>query len=78
MYQNSLLKNITEKINSFFGYKVVEKIKFLSFDDEREITSNTSFETIVTNKKYEKKLHDVKNEKIKKSLLELTRVYKEK
>tara|TARA_Y100001954_G_scaffold175134_1_gene186074 strand:- start:106 stop:591 length:486 start_codon:yes stop_codon:yes gene_type:complete len=71
-------KNITDKINSFFGYKVVEKMKFLSFDDEREITSNTSFETIVTNKKYEKKLHDVKNEKIKKSLLELTRVYKEK
>jgi len=32
----------------------------------------------VTNKKYEKKLHDVKNEKIKKSLLELTKVYKEK
>ena len=71
-------KNITDKINSFFGYKVVEKLKFLSFDDEKEITSNTSFETIVTNKKYEKKLHDVKNEKIKKSLLELTRVYKEK
>ena len=32
----------------------------------------------VTNKRYQKKIDDVKNEKIKKSLLELMRVFKEK
>ena len=32
----------------------------------------------VTNNKYQKKINDVKNEKIKKSLLELTKVFKEK
>jgi len=32
----------------------------------------------VTNNKYHKKINDVKNEKIKKSLLELTKVFKKK
>ena len=32
----------------------------------------------VTNNKYQKKINNVKNEKIKKSLLELTKVFKEK
>ena len=26
-----------EKMNSFFGYTVVEKLKFISFDDEQKI-----------------------------------------
>ena len=34
--------------------------------------------TIKINNKYQKKINSVKNEKIKKSLLELTRVFKEK
>ena len=32
-------KNILDKINSFFGYSVVEKLKFISFDDEQRIFS---------------------------------------
>ena len=32
----------------------------------------------VTNNKYQKKINNVKNEKIKKSLIELTRVFREK
>ena len=32
----------------------------------------------MTNNRYKKKINDVKNEKIKKSLLELTKVFKEK
>ena len=32
----------------------------------------------VTNNKFQKKINNVKNEKIKKSLLELTKVFKEK
>ena len=72
-------KKIIDKMNSFFGYSVVEKLKFISFDDENKIlTKEYEQEKNVTNKKYQKKINDVKNEKIKKSLLELTKVFKEK
>ena len=30
-------KEILDKMNSFFGYSVVEKLKFISFDDEQKI-----------------------------------------
>ena len=72
-------KKIIDKMNNFFGYLVVEKLKFANFDDEREVISNENDKIEnVTNKKYQKKINDVKNEKIKKSLLELTKVFKKK
>ena len=72
-------KEIMDKMNSFFGYKVVEKLKFISFNDEGKILNKEDDQKEnVTNKKYHKKINDVKNEKIKKSLLELTKVFKEK
>jgi hypothetical protein len=72
-------KNILDKMNNFFGYDVVEKLKFISFDDEQK--TNSSNETKSNNvaiSKYRDKIKDVTNEKIKKSLTELTKVYKEK
>ena len=72
-------KNIMDKMNSFFGYSVVEKLKFISFDDEQKIfNKKDSDQTNVANNKYENKINDVKNDKIKKSLIELTKVFKEK
>ena len=72
-------KQIMDKMNSFFGYLVVEKLKFISFNDEIKILSEKKDqEKNVTNKKYQKRINDVKNEKIKKSLLELTKVFEEK
>ena len=72
-------KKILDKINSFFGYSVVERFKFTSFDDANKSLSNENgTEENVTNKRFQKKIDDVKNEKIKKSLLELTKVFKEK
>ena len=72
-------KEIMDKMNSFFGYSVVEKLKFTSFDNEKKIISKEyNLEKNVTNKKYQKKIDSVKNEKIKKSLLELTKVFREK
>ena len=72
-------KNILDKMNNFFGYDVVEKLKFISFDDEQK---NNSLNEVKSNNvaisKYRDKIKDVKNEKIKKSLTELTKVYKEK
>ena len=58
---------------------MVEKLKFISFDDEQK--TNSSNETKSNNvaiSKYRDKIKDVRNEKIKKSLTELTKVYKEK
>ena len=72
-------KDILDKMNSFFGYSVVEKLKFISFDDQQKIAlKDTSSQENVANKKYQNKINDVKNEKIKKSLIELTKVFKKK
>ena len=72
-------KKIMDKMNSFFGYAVVEKLKFISFDD-----SKTKFKKIdenmnhVTNSKFTDRIKDIKNDKIKKSLLELTKLFKQR
>jgi len=72
-------KLIMDKMNSFFGYSVVEKLKFISFDNEMNFFSKKNDQKKnVTNNKFQKKINSVKNEKIKKSLLNLTRVFKEK
>ena len=72
-------KDIIDKMNIFFGYSVVKKLKFTSFDEEEEnfFEKNDQLKN-VTNKRFQKKISDVKNKKIKKSLLELTKVFKEK
>ncbi|WP_435113583.1 DUF721 domain-containing protein [Candidatus Pelagibacter bacterium nBUS_36] len=72
-------KEILDKMNSFFGYSVVEKLKFISFDDQQKIIlkDRNNRENVAINK-YQNKINDVKNDKIKKSLIELTKVFKEK
>jgi len=72
-------KDILDKMNNFFSYSVVEKLKFISFDDEQEMTgsSDTKVKNVAISK-YQDKIKDVKNEKIKKSLTELTKVFREK
>ena len=66
-------------MNTFFGDQVVEKIKLTSFNDERKIiVEKNDLNLNVTNNKFKDKISNVKNEKIKKSLLELTKVFKEK
>jgi len=72
-------KEIMDRMNTFFKDEVVERIKFTSFNDEKKINDvKIEPKTNVTNNKYKFKINDVKNEKIKKSLLELTKVFKEK
>jgi len=72
-------KEIKDKMNSFFGFAVVEKLKFISFDDAqtkfKKIDGN---ENHVTNSKYTDRINDIKNDKIKKSLLELTKLFKQR
>jgi len=72
-------KKIIDKMNSFFGYSVVEKLKFISFDDDQNFAGpKETKEKNVTIKKYQKKINDINNDKIKKSLIEFTKVYKQK
>ena len=72
-------KEIMDRMNKFFRNTVVERIKFTSFEEEQKISSDTKvLRSNVTNNKYQDKIKDVKNEKIKKSLTELTRVFREK
>ena len=72
-------KEIMDKMNSFFGYTVVEKLKFTSFENEQKAPFKENNKNVnVTNNKYQKKINDVKNKKIKKSLLDLAKVFKEK
>ncbi|WP_415322934.1 DUF721 domain-containing protein [Candidatus Pelagibacter sp. Uisw_127] len=72
-------KEMMDKMNSFFGYAVVEKLKFISFDDAqtkfKKIDKNENY---VTNSKYTDRINDIKNDKIKKSLLELTKLFKQR
>tara|TARA_B100001250_G_scaffold390430_1_gene390398 strand:+ start:316 stop:804 length:489 start_codon:yes stop_codon:yes gene_type:complete len=70
---------IIDRINSYFGYKVVEKLKLISFDSE---ISNLKKEELSkkysTNKKYTNKIINIKNDKVKKSLIELSKFFKKK
>ena len=72
-------KEIIDKMNSFFGYAVVEKLKFISFDDTqtkfKKIDEN---ENHVTKSRYADRIKNIKNDKIKKSLLELTKLFKQR
>ena len=72
-------RDIINNINNYFGHSVVEKIKLVTFDDQREksIENKKNTKNVAINK-YKNKINDVKNDKIKKSLIELTKVFREK
>ncbi len=49
-------KEIIDKMNIFFGYSVVEKLKFTSFDNKKKTYLNNNYqEKNATNNKYKKK-----------------------
>ena len=72
-------KEIITRMNTFFGDQVIEKIKLTIFNDEIKIVvEKNDLNLNATHNKFKDKISNVKNEKIKKSLLELTKVFKEK
>jgi len=79
-------KQIMDKMNSYFGYTVVEKLKLVSFDDaqtkfkrpELKFKRPELKKNDVSDSKYEEKLIDIKNDKIKKSLLKLSKLFLKK
>ena len=72
-------KEIMDRMNAFFKDEVVKRIKFMSFNDENKIDNKKIIQNKpVTNNKYKNRLNTVKNDEIKNSLIELTKVFREK
>ena len=72
-------KDIMTRINTLFEKSVVERIKFKSFNDEKEnLLEKNDINFNVTNNNFKSKIYDVKNQKIKESLIKLTKVFKQK
>ncbi len=68
-------KIIIKKINAYFGYNVVENIKLNTFEGEyKRIIEKKNINA--TKSEHIKKISNIKNDKIKNSLLELNRLFK--
>ena len=71
-------KKIMDKMNFFFQNQVVERIKFKSFNDEKSDKKENESQSYGTKNRFEKNLTNVENESLKKSLIELSKVFKTK
>ena len=67
---------IIDKINAYFGYKVLEKIKIVTFD--RNETYNEEEISYASKKKFHSNIKNVKDESLKRSLTNLIKVFKSK
>ena len=70
-------KNIMNKMNAYFGYEAVKNIKLNTFEGEYE---KNKIKKVVnaTKREHIKKIDNIKNDKIKKSLLELSKIFRPK
>ena len=66
---------IIKKMNTYFNDSIVEKIKLITFDSNQQMFSKDIKKTVTKNQ-YAKKITNIKNEKIKNSLLELSKLLK--
>ena len=70
-------KTIIKKINAYFGYNVVQNIRLNTFEDRYEKSTRKKVIN-ATKSEHIKKITNIKNDKIKNSLLELSKLYKTK
>ena len=68
-------KEIIKKMNIFFGYNVVNDIKLKTVEGEFEKIKENKINN-ATKSKNIKQITNIKNDKIKKSLLELNKIFK--
>ena len=68
-------KEIIKKMNIFFGYNVVDDIKLKTFEGEFEKIKEDKINN-ATNNKNIKKITNIKNDKLKQSILELNKLLK--
>ena len=68
-------KEIVNKINSYFGYKLINEIRVQTFNsaNKKEIKKNILDET---SKKFEEKINEIKNKDIRDSLSQLLDIAK--
>ena len=68
-------KEIINKINSYFGYKLINEIRLQTFNsaNKKEIKKST---LDVTSKKFEEKINEIKNKDIRDSLSQLLEIAK--
>ena len=63
-------KEIINRINSYFGYALLNEVKLVSINSEKKKEKNSNKKNTFT-KNFEKKIAQIKNEEIKKSLSQL-------
>ena len=66
---------IIKKINIYFNDRIVEKIRLITFDGNQKIFKREIIKDVTKNQ-YTKKITNIKNEKIKNSLLKLSNLLK--
>ena len=71
-------KEIMDRLNSLFENSVVKKIKLISFTDESLFKKKYDIQKNVEKNNYIDKVSHIKNEKIKKSLIQLSKVLSRK
>tara|TARA_B100000427_G_scaffold3453_1_gene3383 strand:+ start:423 stop:905 length:483 start_codon:yes stop_codon:yes gene_type:complete len=70
-------KDIIKKINTYFGYQAIERIILNTFDGNLEKVKDKSLLDATKNKHIDK-IRNIKNDKIKNSLIELSKLFKKK
>ena len=68
-------KQVVERVNNFFKQNVLNNIKLITFEDNKE-KFDVKIKRKVTNSLYIKKISSIKNDKIKNSLLEMSKYFK--
>ena len=68
-------KEIINKINSYFGYQLINEIRLHSFNVKEEKIKNNK-NSIKLNSNFEKKINEIRDKDIKKSLFQLLDVVK--
>ena len=68
-------KEIIDKINSYFGYKLIDEIKLQSFSDKNQKKKKNDVLEKFSDK-FQEKINEIKNESIKNSLSQLLRIMK--
>ena len=66
---------IINKINGYFGYKLISQIKLETFSFKNKKTKNKNISTKLS-EDFEKKIKEIKNEKIRNSLFSLLKTIK--
>ena len=62
---------IIKKINSYFGYKLIDQIKIETFNSEISRKNKNRKTQEIDSKKFEKKIDNIKNSDLRSSLLKL-------